>query len=64
MLIKTKEKKIMFARKCDRCGVYYDNYNSEYNIIQTKNLASVHDIDLCPECNKRLEEWIKEKQPH
>lgn len=40
------------ARKCDRCGVFYDRYNEDntYNICKQ--------FDLCPKCKDELIKWI------
>lgn len=52
----------MKAYKCDRCGEFF--LNSEYGyapskfyITRTPN-ASGHCLDLCPNCNDELQEWI------
>lgn len=59
------------ARKCDRCGVFYDRYNENksYNVEDTNSMAftfrysnNTHDVckyfDLCPKCKDELVEWI------
>lgn len=40
------------ARKCDRCGVFYDRYNEDntYNICKR--------FDLCTNCKDELVKWI------
>lgn len=49
----------MNAKKCDRCGNYYDKDEGNYNIIKSNGLF-VKDIDLCPECSQKLANWIEE----
>lgn len=44
------------AKKCDRCGKYYDPYSTEI-LLAEGALQNV--IDLCPECEKELKQWIK-----
>ena len=56
--IKTKER-VMLARKCDRCNEYYDDFKYKYVVIKNDGI-SVRDIDLCPECNKKLKDWLEE----
>lgn len=59
------------ARKCDRCGAFYDRYNEDEscNIEKTNAMAFIfhygnntHDIckqfDLCPDCKDELVKWI------
>lgn len=47
------------ARKCDRCGGYYDQYDVRegLDVIEHKPL---HDVlsDLCPCCKKDLEDFM------
>lgn len=43
------------AKKCDRCGAFYDSYKSKY-ILVTNNFNSIK--DLCPVCNDALESWL------
>ena len=58
------------AKKCDRCGKYYDPFHGridkcECNAIHTSN---VHDTgcsytdakiyELCPDCFDKFSEWI------
>lgn len=59
----------MNAKKCDRCGKYYDEYNqnSKSNGICfcrkffTNNLTVAHDlcIDLCPDCMNDVKAFLK-----
>ena len=58
------------AKKCDRCGKFYDEYNTcrnnkKPNGIQVISLDTNHKyfeyalIDLCPECMDQFQEWLK-----
>ena len=58
------------AKKCDRCGKLYDNYDGRKvqeggnSYIKLALLRGWNDsfrqYDLCPECIKLLIKWIKE----
>ena len=59
------------AKKCDRCGKLYEQYNSKNdrknpNGIMVLNLDSqrryfTHNaLDLCPDCMKRFQDWFGE----
>ena len=61
------------ARKCDRCGAFYDKYNEEYRhgIDNTNAMAFIFNrsadsynicerFDLCPDCKDKLVNWILE----
>ena len=61
------------AKKCDRCGKFYEAYNTKNdreNIsgIMTLNLDdngkfySHEPLDLCPECKDAFEEWFRIKR--
>ena len=44
------------AKKCDRCGNYYDLYDHDIEIIKS---AVLHEyIDLCPRCHEDLKDWL------
>ena len=61
------------AKKCDRCGAYYQEANP--NLINTIAFAVEHIamkpeelkcisvieklLDLCPPCTKSLKRWVK-----
>lgn len=60
------------ARKCDRCGLYYDEYNVGYNAekINGINLLNIDSNgkyfshgpqDLCPACSNELMRWFKKE---
>lgn len=61
----------MDAKKCDRCGSYYDNdecaetEESSTNITVasykcSKGPINIH--DLCPDCAKKLYKWFSGKE--
>ena len=60
------------AKRCDRCGKYYDlipenlpgtKTGPKYSITYYKSLGSmgaeVQAFDLCPECARQLTEWAE-----
>ncbi|MCE5213991.1 MAG: hypothetical protein LLF83_04645 [Methanobacterium sp.] len=60
------------ARKCDRCGKLYEEYNVGYNKkkpngIQLISLDTSHKyfgyflMDLCPDCMDQFQEWLKQQ---
>ena len=62
----------MLARKCDRCGKFYESSdmidNSEMNgiyIISVKKFcvreSIIEDIDLCRECMNSFIKWYEMK---
>lgn len=57
------------AKKCDRCGKYYDAYNgTDTGKNETNGVASMKGSkiiklhDLCPECNSEFKKWIGEEE--
>ena len=71
-LIIERKKKMALAKKCDRCGKFYDEYNfakddKNINGIMTLNLDEhddyyAHDpLDLCPSCKDSFEKWLNKK---
>lgn len=59
----------MNARKCDRCGMFYEEYNMEddkkaingvmlINIDSNNSYFSHGPNDLCPTCSKKLLDWF------
>ena len=56
----------MRAYKCDRCGKLFEKYKNQgtaefFNI--TRNPCALGDslLDLCPNCNDELQEWVANK---
>lgn len=50
----------MNAKKCDRCGRYYDKVNSKppYTLFKTRTfIENTERIDLCDDCSNDLAEW-------
>ena len=58
------------AKKCDRCGVYYDTYNVANNASKTSGFCFLNlnqegkqfchtYIDLCHACNDKLHHWLE-----
>lgn len=50
----------MNAKKCDRCGSYYDkNDNPTFALGKNQTLNDYPKfIDLCKKCTDELEEWF------
>lgn len=50
----------MNAKKCDRCGEYYDkNVNSEFSLGKRNSFNNYPDyVDLCSYCTAELEKWF------
>lgn len=62
----------MLAKKCDRCGGYYDCYHGKFNgLMRRVNgiiLADINDnskayneskdIELCPNCLNDFQSWM------
>lgn len=46
----------MDAKKCDRCGVFYDiaKFSDQRHVVDFKGKR----IDLCPKCLKELGDWF------
>lgn len=44
------------AKKCDRCGSYYDLYDYDIGIIKSEVYHEF--IDLCPVCHAALKDWL------
>ena len=61
-----------YAKKCDRCGKLYDEYNFKNdeknpNGVMVLNLdyqrkfySHTTPMDLCPDCMKEFQDWMKE----
>ena len=64
----------MRARKCDRCGAYYDHYNGHKNNEENANgfifidkdmndkYFSRNSVDLCHDCLLKLLDFMKGEQ--
>lgn len=62
----------MKAKKCDRCGKLYEQYNhksgNKPNAVKTinenmnGNYYAVDIYDLCPECMNQLNGWLKNEK--
>ena len=65
------EKKIMIAKKRDRCGRYHDHYNGDVgnhkkvNAVEIQSVSkdgnswtSVECFELCPLCLKEFSDWL------
>lgn len=56
------------AKKCDRCGKFYEFYkikgNNDFNgvatieILNNRNYHSKDILDLCSECRDSFDEWL------
>ena len=45
------------ARKCDRCGAFYEPYKTD--ILITKNpVHPINGLDLCPDCMDTFKKWL------
>ena len=65
----------MRAKKCDRCGKLFEHYDGAKEFKHTERANAIllidrdldnrycyrKSYDLCPECMKRIEELINEK---
>lgn len=60
------------ARKCDRCGVYYDEYNVKNNAGKINGIVFANIVsqdkyysrglyDLCPACSDELMKWFRKE---
>lgn len=63
-----------YAKKCDRCGKLYEQYNSKndrknpngtmiLNLDVQRKYYSHGAMDLCPDCMKEFQAWL-EKPVH
>ena len=50
------------ARKCDRCGRYYDQVIPR-NYISPYGMTGKSDIDLCDDCVESFNKWLKMWEP-
>ena len=51
----------MIARKCDRCGAYYDEpqENEVSGFFWRVGAEASENRDLCPKCTEELSEWME-----
>lgn len=70
--IKIKGGRKMLARKCDRCGAFYDNYTTESGIetdeyevaclracpTHSRQMPENEPLDLCPDCMDEFFKWF------
>lgn len=63
----------MIAKKCDRCGMYYELYNTDpspkrsngvmfLNIDAYQKYFSHKPIDLCPSCMESLYSFLQKNE--
>jgi len=53
----------MTAKECDRCNTLYKpECNPDIRINIYRHPYGDSWIDLCPKCQKELEEWLKKKK--
>lgn len=54
----------MDAKKCDRCGSYYDKYGKPpYVVRKTSDFCeNTEAVDLCKMCSLELSEWFFAKK--
>lgn len=64
------------AKKCDRCGMFYQEVdpsaidilvNSFAEVFTSSNLINVQSavegmVDFCPQCSKEFTMWLKRKE--
>ena len=52
------------AKKCDRCGAFYEKSNPGGGCIEhaeNKMCSSTMKADLCPWCYSKLTRWLKDE---
>lgn len=58
----------MTAKKCDRCGTFYEEYTNNksgrftLNVISEDSYWSHSPYDICPSCLDELMKWFKNKK--
>ena len=58
----------MTAKKCDRCGTFYEEYTNNksgrftLNVISEDSYWSHSPYDICPLCLDELMKWFKNKK--
>ena len=52
------------AKKCDRCGKLYEipRESRKIGVSRDTNKSGYNFIDLCPDCQSSLEDWIENKE--
>lgn len=61
----------MIAKRCDRCGDFYEPYNTGRNVTKMNGVLVVNfdtsggfsklkGIDFCPKCKDEFGEWVNE----
>lgn len=65
------------AKKCDRCGKFYERYDTDVNGFPANSLAVLKEatldelldraklrffIDLCPDCMNDFTKWLNEPE--
>lgn len=60
------------AKKCDRCGAYFDSNKTYPQCLDFYNLCIVYNpkwendtcyMDICDKCGKELVEWLQDGWP-
>lgn len=59
----------MRAYKCDRCGKLFEKYKDQgtpmfFNITRNQCAIGNSLLDLCPNCNDELQEWVTNDKVH
>lgn len=54
----------MTKHYCDRCGQLCDGYrkHGKYVIRESESYSFCSFLDLCNECQKELDDWMKNKE--
>ena len=50
------------AKKCDRCGKFYDFFEADYHVTKKKGTYNGKALDLCPDCTQKLIKWMEKIQ--
>lgn len=45
------------AKKCDKCGAFYEPYQTNIIILTEKSLTR-DGLDLCPDCMDTFKKWL------
>lgn len=49
------------AKRCDRCGRFYEIDSNSKEEYEYRVKAGRLDIDLCTKCAQELQDWMKNK---